>query len=169
MEPDVFNLTANYSTNGVAEQAYVLAYWGFVIIITILHYLSWWYIFKKAGRPAWEAIIPIYNYYVMLKIIGKPTWWLILLILPLVNIIFIFLICLQTATVFNKGMFFALGLFFFTPIFYLILAFDKSKYIGFAPLVAPVNTNPPANPPINPVAMPPMNPPANPPTATPSQ
>jgi hypothetical protein len=185
MEPDVISLTTNFTGGNTAEQAYVLTYWGFVILSTFLHVLSWWQIFHKAGQSGWKAIVPIYNYYIMLKIIGKPAWWLILLFIPLANIIFIFMICLETAKVFNKGMGFALGLFFLSPIFYLILAFGKSQYIGFGGALASVNTNPPVvpsvNSPLNPVVMPPLNPtvmpsantptnpPVNPPTANPGQ
>lgn len=165
MEPDfnAINLDSSGPFSSFMDSApFVLTYLPWVnLVVIILCIVAVWKIYQKAGRPGWECIVPVYNSYIMLKIIGKPTWWLILLFVPFVNIIFIFLICLEMATVFNKGMGFALGLFFLPPIFYLILAFDKSKYIGFAPLVASVNINPPV--------VPPLDPPMNPPTATPVQ
>ena len=33
-------------------------------------------IFAKAGRPAWEGLVPFYNLYVWNKILGKPWYWL---------------------------------------------------------------------------------------------
>ena len=56
----------------------------FVVII-----VANWKIYEKAGQPGWASIIPIYGFYVLLKIVGKPTWWLILMLIPVVNIVFI--------------------------------------------------------------------------------
>jgi signal peptidase I len=50
----------------------------FLILITI----GYWKLFQKAGRPGWESIIPIYSTYIQLKLSGRPTWWLVLLIVP---------------------------------------------------------------------------------------
>lgn len=157
MEPNVFNLTANYGTSGAAEQAYVQAFWWGTLFGFVLQCISWWKIFKKAGRPGWKALIPIYGTYVMLQIINKSAWWLILFMIPLVNIIFIFLFFLNMARVFNKGAGFAFGLFFYPTIFLLIFAFDSSKYIGLGASPEPANINPPVNPPINPITMPPIS------------
>ena len=64
---------------------------GFVFIVYIavivLVFAGLWHVFVKAGRPGWEGIIPIYNYYVVLKIVGRPGWWLILYFIPIVNLI----------------------------------------------------------------------------------
>ena len=32
-------------------------------------------VFQKAGQPGWAGFVPIYNFYIMLKIVGRPTWW----------------------------------------------------------------------------------------------
>ena len=50
---------------------------------------SYWVIFTKAGEAGWKCLIPIYNLIVLLKIINKPVWWFILLLIPLVNIVII--------------------------------------------------------------------------------
>jgi hypothetical protein len=31
-------------------------------------------LFRKAGRPVWAAFVPVYNSYVILKIVGRPGW-----------------------------------------------------------------------------------------------
>ena len=46
-----------------------------------------WKVFVKAGKPGWTSIIPIYNAYVLLQIVGKPWWWLILMLIPIVNVV----------------------------------------------------------------------------------
>ncbi len=58
----------------------------YLIPIVILSLIGLWKLFIKAGRQGWEAIIPIYNFYVMLKITGRPLWWLVLYFIPVVNI-----------------------------------------------------------------------------------
>ena len=44
-----------------------------------------WKFFTQAGRKAWEAFIPVYNLFVMIRIIQRPWWWIILALLPVVG------------------------------------------------------------------------------------
>ncbi|ASU36439.1 S26 family signal peptidase [Mucilaginibacter xinganensis] len=44
-------------------------------------------LFKKAGRPGWEALVPIYSFYIMLRLSGRPAWWLIWLAVPVINVV----------------------------------------------------------------------------------
>ena len=46
------------------------------LIFVLLLIASLWRIFTKAGQPGWAAIVPIYNIYVLLQIVGRPGWWL---------------------------------------------------------------------------------------------
>jgi len=55
--------------------------------IFILALTGYWTLFQKAGRKGWEALIPFYSSYVMLRISGRPAWWLIWLFLPLASLI----------------------------------------------------------------------------------
>lgn len=87
-----------------------------------------WKTFVKAGKPGWASIIPIYNLIVMLEIAGKPIWWIILLLIPLVNIIFGIIVYIDLAKNFGKGLGFALGLIFLSFIFFPILGFGDAKY-----------------------------------------
>jgi hypothetical protein len=89
-----------------------------------------WKIFTKAGQPGWAILIPFYNIYIMLKIAGKPGWWLILLLIPLVNFIIMILMIVGIAQNFGKGTGFILGLIFLTPIFIPILALGDATYTG---------------------------------------
>jgi len=57
------------------------------IILIILPFAGLWKLFEKAGKPGWEAIIPIYNWYVMIKLSGRPSWWIVLLFIPGINIL----------------------------------------------------------------------------------
>jgi hypothetical protein len=44
-------------------------------------------IFAKANKPGWAAIIPIYNMIVLLEVVGRPFWWILLKLIPCVNIV----------------------------------------------------------------------------------
>ncbi|HWB60178.1 MAG TPA: DUF5684 domain-containing protein [Chthoniobacteraceae bacterium] len=91
-----------------------------------------WKVFIKAGQPGWAAVIPIYNVIILLKVAGKPLWWIILLIIPLVNIIIGVLVGLAVAKNFGKGAGFGIGLIFLPFIFYPILGFGDATYQGSA-------------------------------------
>ena len=100
------------------------------LAVAILMLAAMWKVFTKAGKPGWAAIIPIYNAYVFLKIAGKPGWWLILLLIPGLNIIFGIIALAAFAQNFGKGAGFIVGLIFLPVIFYPILAFGDARYLG---------------------------------------
>lgn len=130
MENDVQNQLDSY--DGIFS---ILAGMGivgviFVIAITVLMIASQWVIFEKAGKPGWAAIIPIYNIIVLLEIVGKPLWWIILILIPLVNIVVLIMLTHQLSVSFGKGAGFTLGLIFLGILFYPILAFGGAKYVG---------------------------------------
>lgn len=100
-------------------------------VIAIIQVVSMWMIFVKAGRPGWAAIIPFYNIWVLLEVIHKPWWWLLLMLIPFVNIVMAILVARETARVFGQGIAFTIGLIFLPFIFYPILAFSSEyKYQG---------------------------------------
>jgi hypothetical protein len=98
------------------------------LAVVILCIVSMWVIFTKAGKPGWASIIPIYNLFVMLQIVGKPWWWLFLFFIPLVNIIIGILLAVALAAKFGKGVGFAVGLILLPFIFYPLLAFGDAQY-----------------------------------------
>ncbi|WP_282035518.1 DUF5684 domain-containing protein [Saccharicrinis aurantiacus] len=113
-----------------------------VIIISLLVSLiliaAQWKTFTKAEKPGWACIVPIYQIIILLEIVGKPAWWILLLIFPLTSpIIAIWMINLLSKS-FGKGIGFTLGLIFLGPIFWLILGFGNSEYQGPAGAPAPI-------------------------------
>lgn len=105
---------------------------GGLVGLAILVFLiaAMWKVFTKAGKAGWLVLIPIVNIYQLLKIAGRPGWWLILLIIPLVNLIISILVSMDIAKSFGKGAGFGLGLAFLSPIFYPILGFGSATYKG---------------------------------------
>ncbi|MBK8257276.1 MAG: signal peptidase I [Polyangiaceae bacterium] len=100
----------------------------FSLLIAVAMIASIWKVFTKAGEPGWAAIIPIYNILVLLKIAGKPAWWIILYLIPFVNFIISILVMISLANKFGKGAGFGLGLAFLPFIFYPMLGFGSSAY-----------------------------------------
>ncbi|NNK73162.1 MAG: signal peptidase I, partial [Flavobacteriaceae bacterium] len=72
------------------------------LIIQIVHGLGTWKLYKIAGRQAWEAFVPIYNGVVLMKIINRPWWWIILMFLPIINLIMMPVVWVETARSFGK-------------------------------------------------------------------
>ncbi|MGS2726292.1 signal peptidase I [Psychroserpens sp. BH13MA-6] len=75
----------------------------FILIIQVIHGLATWKLYIKAGRQAWEAFVPIYNAVVLMKIINRPWWWTILLFVPIVNLIMLPVVWVETARSFGKN------------------------------------------------------------------
>ena len=60
----------------------------FYLFILVHPYLSlWWKSLEQAGRKPWEALIPVYNYYVVFKLGCKKPFWSLLLVFPGVHIV----------------------------------------------------------------------------------
>jgi hypothetical protein len=102
----------------------------FQLATVVLILASLWGLFTKAGKPGWAAIIPIYNVIVLLEICGKPIWWVILFLIPCINIVVAVLIFIDLAKSFGKSPAFGIGLWLLGFIFFPILAFGDAKYIG---------------------------------------
>lgn len=98
------------------------------LAIAVLVIAGLWKVFVKAGQPGWGAIIPIYNAYLLIKIAGRPGWWLLLLFIPLVNFVILILVAIDVAKNFGKGAGFGLGLAFLGFIFYPLLGFGDAQY-----------------------------------------
>lgn len=74
----------------------------FFLAVQLVHFLGTWKLYEAAGRKSWEAAIPVYNAIVLMKIIGRPTWWTILLFIPVINLIMFPVIWVETLRSFGK-------------------------------------------------------------------
>ncbi len=100
------------------------------VLIALLVIVATWKVFTKAGQPGWASIIPIYNLYIWCKIVGRPWWWILLMLIPLVNFIVAIILCIDLAKSFGKGVGFGIGLLLLPFIFFLILGFGSAQYQG---------------------------------------
>lgn len=91
----------------------------FILVIQLIHAAGTWKFYVKAGRKAWEAAVPLYNAIVLLKIIKRPTWWTVLLFIPIINLILFPVIWVETLRSFGKKSTADTALAVFTLGFYL--------------------------------------------------
>ena len=101
-----------------------------ILGVIVLMLASSWRLYEKAGRQGWEGIVPIYNVYVQLEIIGRPTWWLLLLFVPIINIIVAIRILDLFVKCFGKDEIYTLGCILLPIIFIPALAFSDADYDG---------------------------------------
>jgi hypothetical protein len=125
-------VTTTYSTGDSSGMAiFGGVYALFWLAIAVIMLAAGWKIFSKAGQAGWKILIPIYNIYIYLKIIGRPGWWLILLFIPFVNIIIAIIISLDLAKSFGRSEVFGIvWLFLISIVGHLILGFGSDKYVG---------------------------------------
>jgi len=124
MSSDYFNYTG-------ALVGGAIFLWIFYLALIALSIVSMWKIFVKAGKPGWAVLVPFYNLWVELEILGRP-WWFLLLILfvPIANVVVAIMLIFDFARVFGKSVGFGFGLLFLPIIFFPILAFSSAKYVA---------------------------------------
>ena len=80
-----------------------LSQWAlFVLLCQVLMFVKLWKLYKKAGYAPYLAAIPFYNSVVLLRIIGRPSWWVFLLYFPIVNLLMLPVVWVETARKFGK-------------------------------------------------------------------
>ncbi|MCE5279480.1 MAG: DUF5684 domain-containing protein [Planctomycetaceae bacterium] len=125
---------------GVMGMLCVCFMWLLYLAVAAVVVIGMWKAFVKAKKPGWAAIIPIYNIIVILEMVGRPVWWVVLFLVPCVNIVMSFIVMIDVAKSFAQSAGFGVGLALLGPIFWPILGFGKAQYVG--PAVPP--TAPPA-------------------------
>lgn len=100
------------------------------LIVYVITVTGMWKTFEKAGKPGWAAIIPVYNYIVMLEIVGKPIWWIFLILFPCTSLIFGIWTLNLISKSFGQSEGFTIGLVLLPFIFYPVLGFGSYQYLG---------------------------------------
>lgn len=95
----------------------------FLIIVPIFR------IFKKAGHAWWKVVIPIYNIYIFAVVIGVPWWYLLLILIPFVNVAAGIYFTYLLSKRFGFGVLFTLGLIVAPYVFLPILGYGNVAYI----------------------------------------
>jgi signal peptidase I len=102
------------------------------LALFILPAIGAFLLFRKAHQPEWQALIPIYNTYAMLKIANRPVYWFILQFIPVVGWFITLGILVEFIKVFGKFKFYEHALTVFTAgLYFIYVGLDpKVKYIG---------------------------------------
>jgi hypothetical protein len=117
--------TSSAAAAGALAGAFIGGLIGYLIVG-----LAYYGIFAKAGEAGWQGFVPIWNAVVLLKIAGKPAWWIVLFFIPVVNLVVAIIVMNALSLSFGHGSGFTLGLIFLSPIFMLVLAFSSNTYRG---------------------------------------
>ncbi len=89
LKPLLLLLQHDYETGSDGGMMGALFGGAFALVwlaVAVVMIIGWWKIFEKAGKPGWAAIVPIYNIIVLCEIVGRPAWWVVLFLIPCVNI-----------------------------------------------------------------------------------
>ncbi len=110
-----------------------LSYTTIIILGTISFigfFLGLWGVFQKAGYKGWQAIIPFYNFWIWLKVIARPRWWMLLLCVPFISIFMIYMMIWKTIRLFGKTNYISLifGTFFYFIYLPYLGFFNKEKF-----------------------------------------
>jgi len=119
----------------------LLAFSGVMMLIVlaflVVFVIAGWKVFTKAGKPGWAVIVPIYNVYVMLTIVGRPGWWLLLMLIPIVNIVIGLIVMIDLAKSFGQSAVFGVVLLWLLGVIgWLVLGFGNYRYVGPAAATA---------------------------------
>lgn len=95
----------------------------------VLFLVGYWKVFTKLGLPGWMGIIPFVNVYMIFKARGEhePVVFLILCLIPCVNIIGFWFLASDTAETFGKEIGWKIFLFLLPGISHLVLGFGSAQ------------------------------------------
>ena len=147
-------MSTYYSDSGSSAAAFGILFVTFIISIIIAIAatgLMFMGVFRKAGKPPWAAFVPFYNYYLLLDIVGRPSWWIWLFVggvllswIPFIGfLIGVGLFVLQIlvmndlAKSFGKDTGWTVGLVLLPIVFVSILGYGEAPYLGKGALMAP--------------------------------
>jgi hypothetical protein len=102
----------------------------FCFAASIFAIICMWKVYEKAGKPGWAAIVPIYNFIVLLEIVGRPWTHIFFLLIPIYNIVFLIQVYHALSLSFGKDAGFTVGLVLLGVVFFAILAFGSAVYKG---------------------------------------
>lgn len=128
----------SYETLFTMIFGFLAGIWFLILALLIFLLVVNWKMFKKAGKPGWASLVPVYNTIVLLDIIGYKWYYIFFTLLGVIPIIgfvlsLIFMISLniKLAKSFGQSEAFGIGLWLLKPVFAAIIAFDKSiNYVG---------------------------------------
>ncbi len=109
--------------------AFIIAF----IIIRLGVTIAFWKLFEKAGIAAWKAVIPFYSEFIIMRdLVGKPLYWYIYLLIPVVNVFAYYVLIFDVLRCYGKQSVWAELAIIFSGFWYLVpFSLNKqTKYLG---------------------------------------
>ncbi|WP_223203542.1 DUF5684 domain-containing protein [Cellulomonas soli] len=119
---EITTTDATVDGGGAVVWLVVMLVWAVLILI------AGWKLYVKAGESGWVAIVPVLNTFGLLKIVKRPLWWFLMLLIPIVNVVVLVIVLSDLSKAFGRGVGMTLLLLFLTPIGYLVLGFGQAQY-----------------------------------------
>lgn len=114
----------------ILPQISMLFFFSLFVLVCMYMY-SGWEIYAKAGQPGWAFLIPVYSAVVYLRILKRPWWYLLLFLIPGINLLVWMVLRFELGRVFGKGILFSLFWLIVFPIFgWVWLGFGDDAYSG---------------------------------------
>lgn len=103
-----------------------------VAVNILLLHASLYLLFIKAGYKGWKAFVPGYNVFVVTKITGRPWYWILLMLLPVIGFLFVMITLFDLLHSFGRKKFihFVLGMLFGVFYLFAVAVNKRVKYIG---------------------------------------
>ena len=108
----------------------LVLYYIIVIAVAVMLVVANWKIFVKAGEAGWKALIPFVSTWTYFKIATGSGARMFMTLIPFFGEVYAIIVMCKLCRAFGKSGGFCVGMIFLTPIFYMILGFDQSYYIG---------------------------------------
>jgi hypothetical protein len=141
-----YDTPSSTGSTGSAVGTLVMVFAGLAIAAIII--TGMWRVFTKAGQKGWAALIPIYNTYILLKIVNRPAWWLlVMLFIPIADLLLAIIVMHDLAKAFGKGAGMTIALVLVPFVALPVLGFGKAEYTGPSAPAAPASPagTPPAS------------------------
>lgn len=102
------------------------------LLLVVLPAIGLYGMFKKAGVPAWKALVPFYNVWIMVELAGMKRYWFFLQFIPIVGWFITVAILIDFVKTFGKFAFWEHALTVLLPLVYFIyIGFNQTdKYLG---------------------------------------
>lgn len=124
-----------------------------VLAIVVVYFIGLWKLFKKCGYEGWEALIPFYNSWILIKISGLNWWYYLMLMANVIvgvlslgtlawigqiaSLVASFFMYYNICKKFHKDMGFTVLTFFFTFVMIPILGFKNENMYDSSVVVSP--------------------------------
>ncbi|OJJ18911.1 hypothetical protein BKI52_23940 [marine bacterium AO1-C] len=95
-----------------------------ILAAIVIFYESLFYLFKQNDKEGYQALIPIMNHLVLLKLSNRPLWWIVPVYIPFIRLIPKYFINLSIAKSYGKSNGFAIGMTILPWYFYGVISLN---------------------------------------------